>query len=464
MSSQETSASPRFNDLQQAYAWLDAHINYERLLHRVSYGESTFDLDPFRRLMERLGDPHRGIPSVHIAGTRGKGSSALALEVLLRASGFRVATFTSPHIREYRERIRIDGAPLDAVAFQRCLEVAATAHVGGDPEGETSFKTVFELLTAVFFLAARREAADFLVVETGLGGRLDTTNILDPGPVLLTRIGLEHTHLLGDSIELIAAEKSAILKSGGWGVWTAQSDGAAPAVFERRAREVDAALASATAIAPMLDEHYHPGGMRLTFMAHGDRQQLDLPLYGPFLAENLQGVLAIYWQLVERGRARSLAPAEIQRAWAELQLPGRLQRLDGPGCPSVSLFSDSAHCPTGAAAVARAMQAHFGPRPAVAVVAMMLDKDHAGFFRALASWPHWRCIVCSAVDFPRAAPSDRLAEAAGRFFPDVRVCPDLPSALELGLEQSQPGDTMIALGSIFAVAPVLDWSLRHGRA
>jgi dihydrofolate synthase / folylpolyglutamate synthase len=464
MSRQETPEPPRFTELQQAYAWLDAHINYERLLDRVAYGESTFNLSPFRALMDRLGAPHRGIPTVHIAGTRGKGSSALALEAILTAVGFRVATFTSPHIREYRERIRVGGAPLDAVSFQRCLELAAAARLGGQPEGETSFKTVFELLTAVFFLAAKREGADFLVVETGLGGRLDTTNILDPGPVLLTRIGLEHTHLLGDTLEAIAAEKAAILKSGGWGVWTNQADSAAPAVFERRSRDVAAPLSRAAAIVPLLDEEYHGHGMKLTYDLRGEALQLDLPLYGPFLAENFQGVLAIVHELVERGVAPPISSGLLGRELSALQLPGRMQRVAIPDRPDVSVFLDGAHCPTGAAAVAGAMRAHFGQSPGLAVVTMMADKDATGFFRALAAWPQCHGIVCSTLNFPRAASAEALAVAAREHFTDVRVCPNLPKALELALKRCESGGTMVAMGSIFAVAPALDWSLHHGGA
>ncbi|MBI3737296.1 hypothetical protein HY256_12390, partial [Candidatus Sumerlaeota bacterium] len=221
-----------FSTLENAYAWLDSHVNYEAKLDHITYDAKTFELEEFRGRLGRLGDPHLSGGSIHIAGTRGKGTAALFLERLLMAHGLSVATFTSPHLREYRERIRISGAPISPEQFIRMLEKlrchdetqpgaesqATPTSVPPARGPEASFKTVFEHLTAMFFLAAREAKVDWRVVETGLGGRLDATNVLGPGPVLLTRIGLEHTHLLGSTYEAIAGEKAAILKAGGWGV------------------------------------------------------------------------------------------------------------------------------------------------------------------------------------------------------------------------------------------------------
>lgn len=461
MSSADRAQSPAFASLAEAYAWLDSHINYERRLHEVSDPESAFVLDPFRRLLERLGSPHRGTASVHIAGTRGKGSSALALELLLTAAGLRVATFTSPHLYEYRERIRIAGVPLDPDSFARCLEQAARARTAdGDTPG--SFKTVFELLTAVFFLAARQHGADFLVVETGLGGRLDTTNVLDPGPVLLTRIGLEHTHILGDTLEKIAAEKAAILKRGGWGVHTRQGPEAL-GVFRRRAAGVEAPLIDSADLAPCVHSVFDESGMRLRFRLPEGELPLNLPLFGPFLIENFEGVLAMFHELSVRRIVPPLSRAAVAEALRALLLPGRMQPLPLPTRTGVSLLVDGAHCPTGAAAVAAAMAAHFPDASATAVVAMMIDKDHEGFFKGLARWTGWRRIVCYALDNPRAAPAESLARAASRHFGQVRICSNLETALQLALERSEEREKIVALGSIFAVGPVSDWSRAHGR-
>ena len=203
----------KFHNLEAAYDWLNGHIDYERCLDRVEYGTRQFNLDAFRKRLVLLGSPQDKLRTLHIAGTRGKGSSALLLESLLQASGLKTAVFTSPHLSEYRERIRVDGRVLDSDSFSRLLGQIAQK-LGPLTAKSRNFMTVFEHLTALFFCAADEAHVDWAVIETGLGGRLDATNIIKPGPVLLTRIGLERAHLLGDTIEQIATEKAAILKVG----------------------------------------------------------------------------------------------------------------------------------------------------------------------------------------------------------------------------------------------------------
>lgn len=463
MSSAKGSDPPRFAALDEAYAWLDSHINYERFLHRVDYGPDRFALEPFRALLGRLGDPHREIPAIHIAGTRGKGTSAMALEALLRACGYRTATYTSPHLREYRERISIDGQPLGAEAFCRALEAAARAR-NETAQGTESFKTVFEYLTAIYFLASREAGIGWRIVETGLGGRLDATNALDAGAVLLTRIGLEHTHLLGDTIAKIAAEKAAILKTGGWGVMTRQdASGEAEAVFRSRALAVSAELSDAGALCPILSAEYHPRGMRLVYEFEGEALELNLPLFGPFVAENLQGALAMFAELRRRGLITRISRERIAGALQSLRLPGRMQPawLNATGEPQ--LLIDSAHCPTGAAALAESIQAHFGSIPAVLVAGMMSDKQHDGFFEALGRWPHWRKVICYKIDTPRAESAESLARFAASAGPDVKIAPDLMTALELAAIEAEEGYRLIAAGSIYPVASILDWSRNHVR-
>jgi dihydrofolate synthase/folylpolyglutamate synthase len=462
MSSQDRSNAPAFTTLQQAYAWLDSHINYEKKLDRISAADEAFKLDPIRRLLEAVGSPHRGLPTAHIAGTRGKGSSALALEALARAAGLRVGTFTSPHLYEYRERIRIDGAPVSPDDFIPLMRSLAGGHA--QLHTDAGFQTVFELLTAAFFLAARQANVDLAIIETGLGGRLDSTNVIDAGPVLLTRIGLEHMHILGETPEAIAAEKAAILKPGGWGVYSAQGYASVVDVFQRRAQSVAAPLLEAASLVPCIKEHYTPEGMELTFRYCEAALPLRLPLFGPFLAENLQGVLAFYDRLAAEGVVPQLDPASIQTAWESLRLPGRMQRFDPADPREIQLFVDGAHCPTGAAAVAAAMGRHFGSDPASALVGMMADKQHRAFFEALAAWPHWRSVVCYDLPGnPRAASGADLAAVARGFFPEVQVCPDVAGALEWIWDRAERRDRIVALGSIFSVGPVSDWSRSHGR-
>ncbi len=432
-----------FAGLKAAYDWLDGHVNHERNLGGVRYDGGAFEIEGFARRLEGLGAPQRGLRTIHIAGTRGKGSAALALEALLEAAGLKTAVYTSPHLNEYRERIRSGGRTIAAERFCALLGRVADLADG--------FGTVFEALTAVFFLAAREVGADWAIVEAGLGGRLDATNVIDPGPVLLTRIGLEHTRLLGATIEAIAGEKAAILKGGGWAVAGCQeASGAAERVFRRRAAAVGAPLALAPEVCPLTDLRAHAAGLDLDFLFEGRPLALRTPLLGPFQAENIQNALAVLDRMRRGGAATDLGDGAIAAALGRLAVPGRMQRIgNGP-----EWILDGAHCPTAAAALARAMEAHFGAEPAVALVGMMEDKDHDGFFAELAHWRGWRGVVCYRPPSPRALPADRLAEAARRYFDTVDFYDDLDGALQKIARLADTINRVVACGTLYGIGPI----------
>lgn len=456
-----------FSDLQSAYRWLDQHVNHERNLGKITYDARAFELDEFRRLLGALNEPQRGRHSIHIAGTRGKGSVTLALEALLRAQGLRTAAYISPHLTEYRERIRLNGESISPEGFQKHLAETARAQESRKEES-AGFRTVFEHLTAMFFLAAREHDADWMIVETGLGGRLDATNALDPGPVVLTRIGLEHTHLLGSTYEAIAGEKAAILKQNGWGIAGAQdSDHDAYGVFERRASEVNADLSLAADLCPVLAQDFSPHGMHLRFSFLGQPLTLDLPLLGPFLIENLQNALAMFGELVRRNLLPQPDNESVIAALRNLKLPGRMELLaylpTSGATSDLRLIADSGHCPTGARAIAEAMRRHFPDGQACAVVGMADEKDHLGFFQELARWGGWRGVICYRLDSPRAADATALAAAAGAVFSGVRVAKDLTEALEFAIFDSEKYTNVIVAGSAYSVAAASQWGAKHGR-
>jgi dihydrofolate synthase/folylpolyglutamate synthase len=455
-----------FEDLAAAYAWLDGNINYERLLDRVGYGEKTFMLERFAQRLNVLGDPQRGLRTVHIAGTRGKGSAALLLEALFHASGLRTAVYTSPHLREYRERVRIDGAPLSPGLLCELMGRIAEWNAAFPGQLDDSFATVFENLTALFFLAARRTAVDWCIVETGLGGRLDATNVLEPGPVLLTRIGLEHTRMLGRTHAAIAAEKAAILKPGGWAVTGAQRPGPADAssddpgadhVFRDRARQTGARLDRAEELCPIRRIQAHPEGLRLTLHFEGQPLDLDLPLWGEFQAENIQNALAMLTRLRAEGLAPRVAPDALAASLRAVRIPGRMQRV----CRAPELFADGGHCPTAAAALVRTMRAHFGDRPAGLLLGMMEDKDCSGILRELSRWDGWRWVLCYRGLGPRGLDSKELADRARPWFPEVVDCSTLQAALDLLPLRAEKVDRIVAMGSLYSVAAIEDWGAQR---
>lgn len=437
---------------------LEGRIDYERRPERLEYDARTFELEGFARLLGRLGDPHRAVPAIHIAGTCGKGSTVLILESLLREIGLSVATYTSPHFRDYTERIRINGKPSAGADFARLLAEVERADARGAPDARSGspaegFKTVFEHLTAMFFLAARENRVDRMIVETGLGGRLDSTNVLPAGPVALTRIDLEHTHLLGPTVERIAAEKAAILKPGGWGVCSPQEEGARR-VFRERSESTGAPLSDAASIVPVHEVIADESGLRLRVDWFGEEAELATPVLGTFQAENFTTALAVVAELARRGEIPRPSVDTVARAFASVELTGRMQRV------TPKLIADSAHCPRAARGVAETMRAHFaagadGPR-AVALVALSRDKDHAGFFRELAAWPGWAGVVVRGGSHPRLAPAADLARAAVRFFPLILEGHDLDSALGLIRDREDWRDLpVVSTGSCFGVWDVI---------
>ncbi|KKK57658.1 hypothetical protein LCGC14_3052260, partial [marine sediment metagenome] len=192
-----------------ALKYLFSHTDYERML-RVRYNTDTFSLSRMRSLLKKLGDPHKSLRAVHIAGTKGKGSTATMLAEMLQACGHKVGLYTSPHLVDIRERIRIDGEMITQAALTRAINVVAV-HVDRMTRSKPTF---FEIFTAIAFKHFADSGVDVAVLETGLGGRLDSTNVIKPLVVGLTSISLDHTHQLGNTVKAIASEKAGIFKAG----------------------------------------------------------------------------------------------------------------------------------------------------------------------------------------------------------------------------------------------------------
>lgn len=450
-----------FHSTAEAYAWLDGRVNYEKTLDGAVNGDFAASLSDFRRRLAGLGDPQRALSTIHLAGTRGKGSTALMLEALLEASGVRTATFTSPHLSEYRERIRLGGRPVPGNDFAASL--ARTAAPAGPQRG---FKTVFETLTAMFFDLARRGETERAVVETGLGGRWDATNAIDPGPVLWTTIGFDHTHILGNTAGAIAGEKAAVLKPGGWAVMGAQDEPEAEEVFAARAAETGAEMLRAEELCPLESVEAGPDGLKMEIVFEGRRWVLELPIYGLFQARNLQNALAMLGELRRRGEIPIAPRKALEVALGGLNLPGRMTLLRRCG---VDLIVDGAHCPSGARALAKSLQAHFGQRPAILCVAMMRDKDHERFFRELAGgWNGWREVWCYPAPGPRGMSPEDLSVLCRVHFSGVRVFQNMKQLLDkigvlsdkksMGRVANEGASSLVvAAGTFYTVASFTTW-------
>ncbi len=406
-------------------------------------GASVYGLERVRALLATLGDPHRRYPVFHVAGTNGKGSTAAVLTALLRARGLRVGTYTSPHLVDFRERFVVDGAPVDEAAAVEFL-----ARTAGDAERLGA--TFFEITTALAFDHFAAARVDVAVIETGLGGRLDATNVVDPLAAGVTEIGLDHTELLGDTIEAIAGEKAGIYKRGrpavvgAWGAVARETlRAAALAVGAAPVRDV----ASEVAIE---DVRVGAGGTGFRVTMGGDSRDLVVGLVGAFQPRNVVTALTM---LDAAGTPYATTLADAAPVLPGVRLAGRAQRR-GPW-----LF-DVAHNADGARALRATLDALAAAggegalaRPLTALVCVLADKDWRGVLDALA--PAVDCFVLSTAP---TAPAGRVwdlgvvaAYARARGY-GVRVLPGFDEALA---DVARAPGTAVVTGSFHTVGDAM---------
>jgi dihydrofolate synthase/folylpolyglutamate synthase len=408
------------------------------------------DLDRITDLLDLLGDPQRAYPSIHITGTNGKTTTARMVDALFRAFGIRTGRYTSPHLESVTERIAIEGAPLDAERFAQTYdEVSTYVEIvdGRHPERVT----YFELLTAMAFAAFADAPVDVAVVEVGLGGRWDATNVVHAPVAVVTPIGLDHVGILGDTIAAIAAEKAGIVHESA-SVVTAVQPEAALVALRSRADEVGATILAQGVDFGVRGRTLAVGGQVLEIEGLGGTYDgIVLPLHGAHQAGNAAVALAAveaFFGAQDRGR---LDLDTVREGFAQVTSPGRLEVVRrGP-----AVLLDGAHNPAGAAALAAAIEDEFDFDRLVAVVAVLDDKDVAGLLGELE--PVVDSIVATTNSSPRALPAEALGEVAVDVFGEDRVVvvPRLDDAIERGVALAEAGllggGGVLVTGSIVTV-------------
>ncbi|MGB9376524.1 MAG: folylpolyglutamate synthase/dihydrofolate synthase family protein [Mycobacteriales bacterium] len=396
------------------------------LTERWPESEVEPSLDRIRALVHLLGDPQHAYPVIHITGTNGKTSSARMVDAVLRATGLRVGRFTSPHLESITERITVDGAPVTperfAAAYDEILPYVDMVDVKHDPP-----MSYFEVITAMAYSVFADTPVDVAVVEVGLGGSWDATNVADGQVALITPIDIDHTRLLGPTVELIATEKAGIIKPGATVVTAVQSVAAATALT-MRAVEVDATVAREGLEFGVVSRSVAVGGQLLTLQGlAGVYDDVFLPLFGAHQASNAAGALAAIEAFL--GAGTQLDIELVREGFAQVSSPGRLE----PVRSSPTVLIDAAHNPAGMSATVEAISDAFDFRKLVAVVAMLADKDATGMLAALE--PIADTIVVTQNSSPRRLSADDLAALAVQVFgaDRVEVSPRLDDALESGI-------------------------------
>src|SRR6478609_8711562 len=326
-------------------------------------------------LTELLGDPQRAYPVIHVTGTNGKGSTAAMIEALLRANGLRTGRFSSPHVTSVTERIAINGQPLSESRFDDVYrEIAPYIDLVDAQQIDGVAMTFFEIITAMAYAAFADAPVDVAVIEVGLGGTWDATNVADGTVAVVTPIDLDHTHLLGDTLAAIAAEKAGIIKPGAHAVLAGQPVEAAQVLLER-CTEVGALVHLEGVDFGLIDRQLAVGGQLLRLNgAEGPVDDVFLPLHGAHQAANAAVALAAVETFLGM---KALGADTVRDGFAQVQFPGRLELVRR----SPSVILDAAHNPHGARATAQAVEEAFSFNPLIGVIAVMADKDAEGLLR-----------------------------------------------------------------------------------
>ncbi len=397
-----------------------------------------------RHLLHEIGDPQRDFASVHLAGTNGKGSTAALIASALQVSGRRVGLYTSPHLNFFTERIRIDGAPIPDEAVAP-LVAEIRSRLARTPLIAEMIPTFFEFTTAMAFLAFARSAVEVAVVEVGMGGRLDATNLLDPQVSVLTPVDYDHQAFLGSTLEQIAAEKAGILKHQVPAVVGPQAPVAQEAI-ERAARAVGAPLRRMDREFAVAVREADLAGT--VFDYSGPQWRLPgirVGLAGRHQALNGAMAVAALEALSERGFR--VDEEAVRRGLAAARWEGRLEVLG----THPLLLLDGAHNPGAARALRQALVELVLPRVRSChfLLGILGDKDVSGILAELL--PLADRVVVTAPDSPRAMPPERLAAEAGRWTERVAVCRTVAEALETARSLTDSRDALCITGSLYTV-------------
>lgn len=387
-------------------------------------------------LVDLLGSPQRCYPVLHIAGTNGKTSVARMLDALLSGMGLRVGRYTSPHLQQVTERISVDGTPISPERFVEAYH-DIEPYVALVDAGSPVPMSMFEVLTGMAFATFADTPVEAAVVEVGLGGSWDATNVADAMVAAITPVAVDHVNYLGSDIEGIAAEKAGIIKPGSVAV-LAQQPPEVARVLAARSVGVDATVAREGMEFGVLQRDVAVGGQQLKLQGLGGvYDQIFLPLQGAHQSRNAALALAAAEVFFGAGANSSLDVDAVRDAFASVTGPGRLERVR----TAPSVFIDAAHNPHGAHALAAALREDFSFRRLVAVVGVMRDKDARGILAELE--PVIDEVVVTVSSSARAMDINDLAEAARDVFGEarLRVQRRLPDAIEAAIASAAEGAT-----------------------
>lgn len=441
------SPEERFETYQDAEDYLNTFTDYERMERGLEYPEDLFDLRRIERLLESVGNPHVGLHGIHLAGTKGKGSTALFTETILRTHGLTTGLFTSPHLLVKEERIQCSGEALKPEEFLAWMNhLRPSLMVLKDT---TMPPTFFDIITTVGLLQFRSRDVEAAVLEVGLGGRLDSTNVFLPDVCVLTRLGLDHTEKLGDTLDRIAAEKAGIIKPSR-PVISLPQEQAARAVIEQRCLEAGSPLFR---LGEEIRLETDPGKDPPTFSVHtpgGQYPGLTLSVLGRHQRMNAAAAIAAAEIFMWHRKGVPLDPGLVREAVVRTRLPGRIEVL----ARDPLLVVDGAHNPVAVEVLLATVREELDYQDLHVLFASSKDKDVRAMLAMLA--PAVQRWTFTSFDFPRLEDPERLRQVLEEVNPGTpcRVTRSPKEALDDAYGRSGPRDCILCCGSFYLVGEI----------
>jgi len=430
---------------QEALDYIYSFVDYERT-PRPRDAEH-YDLRRMDEILGRFGNPHLKARTVHITGSKGKGSTAAMIASALTAAGYKTGLYTSPHLLFFNERMRVDGKLISDQEIVTLVDRLKPEIVDINKEEKYGKLTTFEIITALGFLFFDLKKIDFQVVEVGLGGRLDATNIVKPEVCVITSISLEHTDVLGNTLGEIAAEKSGIIKPGCVTVISPQVE-EARLVIEKACRNTGVKLIQVGRDVNWEPMSFDAGQQSLRVKGRIGNYDISIPLLGQYQLENAATAVAALEALAEKDH--KITRKSILNGLARTDWPGRLQVLNRR--PLVVI--DGAHNPYSAGKLREALNHYFKFDKAILIIGTSSDKDIPGILTELL--PVFNTVIATHSIHPRATPTATVAAAVKAQGITPLETEDISAALPMALKMTKENDLICVTGSLFVVAGALE--------
>ncbi|MBR2615989.1 MAG: bifunctional folylpolyglutamate synthase/dihydrofolate synthase [Clostridia bacterium] len=418
-------------------------MNYEealKFIHSNFWQGSKPGLERTEKLLSLMGDPHKKLRFVHVAGTNGKGSFCAMLSSILIEAGYRVGTYTSPYILRFNERMKLNGVD---IPDQTLAEL--TDYVRPFTEGMEEKPTEFELITAIGMEYFAREKCDIVVLECGMGGRLDSTNVIDP-PILsvITGIALDHTAFLGDTVEKVAAEKAGIIKAGSRVPYCGRDKDAERVILDR-ARRVGVPCHLADRTGFLLKRQDLSG----TVFDYKEYRNLKIPLLGDYQKENAQNVLCAVKLLKESGL--TLSDEAVRAGLEKVRWPARYERVR----TKPLILCDGGHNPEGVASAVESTKTYFKDTRLIVVTGVMADKDYRYIAKRLGQIASE--VLCLTPSNPRALKAEEYAKIFREGGIPARAFPSPAEAIAEAMRRAdQTGEAILCVGSLYMYGEILE--------